>query len=76
MRHARGLVSGREVDREGLKQSLLALQKHWSVKAEHRFEDIALHHRIEGFHVSKATCVRSVRNVLKRVWSAGDGGTD
>ena len=52
MRHARGLVGGREVDLEGLKESLLALQKSWNAAAEHRYEDTALHHRIDGFHVS------------------------
>lgn len=53
MRHARGLVGGREVDREGLKESLLALQKRWNaVEGDHKFEDVVLHRRIDGFHVS------------------------
>lgn len=51
VRHARGLVGGREVDREGLKQALLALQKRWS-PAQCRYEDCeSLHRRIDGFHV-------------------------
>ena len=52
MRHARGLVADRELDREGLKQSLLALKKYWDPKKEPRVEDIVLHRCIDGFHVS------------------------
>lgn len=52
MRHARGLVGGREVDREGLRQSLLALQKNWDASQQPKFADTVLHHRIDGFHVS------------------------
>lgn len=50
MRHARGLVGGKEVDRVELMQTLLALQKRWSA-ADCTYHDCELHHRIEGFHV-------------------------
>jgi len=50
VRHARGLVGGREVDREELKRALLALQKRWSL-AQCRYADCeSLHRRIDGFH--------------------------
>ena len=62
MRHARGLVGGREVDREGLKQSLLAMQKSWNAAQDHAYEDTALHHRIDGFHV------RCLSRVIDAVW--------
>ena len=50
IRHARGLVGGREVDREGLKRTLLALQKQWSASGC-TFGVCELHYGIEGFHV-------------------------
>ncbi|PSR84410.1 hypothetical protein PHLCEN_2v5447 [Hermanssonia centrifuga] len=57
MRHARGIVGGREVDREELKQILLALQTKWPSGSEgFTFEDcIELHRRIDGFHVSPSS---------------------
>ncbi|KAI0093461.1 hypothetical protein BDY19DRAFT_923813 [Irpex rosettiformis] len=51
MRHARGLVSGKEVDREELKRMLLVLQKRWNA-TDVRYGSCDLHRRIEGFHVS------------------------
>ena len=51
VRHARGLVGGKEVDLEELKRTLLALQKKWN-PSECRYENCeSLHRRIEGFHV-------------------------
>ena len=51
LRHARGIVGGREVDREELKRALLALKKRWN-PSQVRYEDCeSLHRRIEGFHV-------------------------
>lgn len=51
LRHARGLVSGKEVDREELKQTLLILQKRWNA-SNVRYVNCELHYRIDGFHVS------------------------
>ena len=51
VRHARGLVGGREVDREELKRALLALQKKWN-PTKCQYTDLqSLHRRIDGFHV-------------------------
>ena len=50
MRHARGLVGGREVDRNELMRTLLALQKSWNPSAC-TYVNCELHYRIEGFHV-------------------------
>ena len=58
MRHARGLVSGKEVDREGLKRTLLVLQKRWNA-ANVRYVSCELHYRIEGFHVSSLLTLMS-----------------
>ncbi|KAI0812272.1 hypothetical protein BC629DRAFT_928832 [Irpex lacteus] len=49
LRHARGLVSGKEVDREELKQTLLILQKRWNA-SNVRYVNCELHYRIDGFH--------------------------
>ncbi|KAI0344534.1 hypothetical protein BDW22DRAFT_1354613 [Trametopsis cervina] len=49
IRHARGLVLGKEVDREQLKQTLLALQKRWNA-SDCRYDNCDLHRRIDGFH--------------------------
>lgn len=58
MRHARGLVGGREVDREELKNTLRALQAKWDASAC-RYEDCAaLHRKIDGFHVSPPAASR------------------
>lgn len=51
VRHARGLVGGREVDREELKQALLALQKKWNPTKCQYADCESLHRRIDGFHV-------------------------
>jgi hypothetical protein len=51
IRHARGLVSGKEVGREELKQTLLVLQKRWNA-SDCRYVSCELHYRIDGFHVS------------------------
>ena len=74
MRHARGLVADRELDREGLKQSLLALKKYWDPKKEPRVEDIVLHRCIDGFHVSHPCIEGEVNDLTRRVVrAAGDG---
>lgn len=57
IRHARGLVGGREVDREELKHTLLVLQQVWGNASACRFADCELHRRIEGFHVSSFRCI-------------------
>ncbi|EKM54167.1 uncharacterized protein PHACADRAFT_257816 [Phanerochaete carnosa HHB-10118-sp] len=62
VRHARGLVGGREVDREELKQALRALQKWWS-PTQCRYADCeSLHRRIDGFHV-RHSCVPRVSRI-------------
>ena len=50
VRHARGLVGGREVDRDELMQTFLALQKSWN-PSDCTYLSCDLHRRIEGFHV-------------------------
>ncbi|GJF00103.1 hypothetical protein PsYK624_163820 [Phanerochaete sordida] len=50
VRHARGLVGGREVDRDELMRALLALQAAWR-PARCAYADCeSLHRRIDGFH--------------------------
>ncbi|KAI0693015.1 hypothetical protein BC835DRAFT_1355121 [Cytidiella melzeri] len=49
MRHARGLVGGREVDREELKKTLMVLRKRWNA-SDCRWMSCKLHYSIEGFH--------------------------
>lgn len=50
MRHARGLVGEKEVDRDQLMHALLALQKRWN-PTDCTYFNCELHRRIEGFHV-------------------------
>ena len=57
VRHARGLVGGREVDLAELKRTLLALQQKWN-PTQCRYENCEeLHRRIDGFHVRTSLCV-------------------
>lgn len=81
MRHARGLVGGREVDREGLKQSLLALQKNWDAAQLPKYADTTLHRHIDGFHVSGAPLHPGVLSGAECLTdsscgAAGDGRAD
>ena len=66
VRHARGLVAGREVDREGLKRALLALQQRWTPAACSYADCEGLHRRIDGFHVRVAACPLAVSSCAPR----------